>query len=86
MKPDIATPLLANRPGQSLRMKPRGMDRAPATPEQVEAVQRIALEVFTDMSNAGYTLRETLAAIYLTGAQHAVAVLQTDKADQPGGH
>lgn len=66
-------PLTASYTGIAFRRPPRGMSRAPADPEMVRAVQRIALDVFTDMSNAGYSLRETLAAIYLTGAENAIA-------------
>lgn len=76
MKPTQPEPLRETKPGMAVRMPPRGMDRATATPEQIAAVQRIAIGVFTDMSNAGYSLRETLAAIYLTGAQNAIAVQQ----------
>lgn len=78
MKAPQSDPLRETMPGMMIRMKPRGMERAPASPEQVAVVQRIALGVFTDMSNAGYSLRETLAAIYLTGAQNAISALQSD--------
>lgn len=81
MKSSFAESLIETRPGQAIRMKPKGMDRASATPEQVAAIQRIALSIFTDMSNAGYSLRETLAAIYLTGAQNTIAVLQDGDSD-----
>ncbi len=57
-------------------MLPRDMERDHnVTPEQFQAVQRIVLSIFTDMSNNGYSLRETLGAIYLTGAHHAVSVI-----------
>lgn len=68
------TPLWATSPGmRPARMRPFNMTPAPITGEQLACVQTVALGVFTDMSNAGFSLRETLAAIYLTGAQHAVA-------------
>ncbi len=34
-------------------------------------VEGIALAIFTDMTNSGATLQETLAAIYLSGLEHA---------------
>lgn len=52
------------------------MSKASAAPELVRAVQQMALDVFTDMSNAGFSLRETLAAIYLTGAENAIETLK----------
>lgn len=79
MKPPRTTPLEPTFPGRAFRRQPHDMTRAPATPEQVAVMQRIALSVFTDMSNAGFSLRETLAAIYLTGAQHAIAATQPDQ-------
>jgi len=43
--------------------------------DQIEAMDRIALGIFTDMTNAGRTFQETLSAIYLSGMSHAVSVL-----------
>ena len=35
--------------------------------------RRIALGIFTDMVNSGATLQETLAAVYLSGSENALA-------------
>jgi hypothetical protein len=49
------------------------MTRLPGmTAEQIECVERIALDIFADMSNAGRPLRDVLAAIYLSGVMHAL--------------
>lgn len=54
-------------------LQPNGMTRMPGmTPEQIECVERIALDIFVDMSNAGRPLRDALAAVYLSGAMHAL--------------
>ena len=42
--------------------------------EQIEAVERVALDIFADMSNAGWPLQKALAAIYFTGVQHTLAI------------
>jgi hypothetical protein len=81
MKHHIAAPLHEAIPGGRFRLTPRAMTKASDfTGEQVACLQRISLSIFTDMSNAGYTLRETLAAIYLSGIAHAVSVLTRDEA------
>jgi hypothetical protein len=78
---DIPEPLHEAIPGGRFRLTPRDMTKASDfTGEQVACLQRISLSIFTDMSNAGYTLRETLAAIYLSGIAHAVSVLAGDEA------
>ena len=69
-------------PGMSLRRTPLGMDKVAMPADQVAVMQKIALEVFTDMSNSGFSLRDTVAAIYLTGAQHAISVLKSDTKDK----
>lgn len=53
---------------------PSNMDRMGVTLEQRQAFEGIALEIFTDMTNAGCTLQETLAAIYLSGLVHATEI------------
>lgn len=58
-------------------MTPIDMDKTDITEEQSEAAQRIALSIFTDMSNNGFSLRETVAAIYLSGLSHAVDMLSS---------
>jgi hypothetical protein len=59
-------------------MVPYNMDRCNVTADQNEAAQQIALSIFTDMSNASFSFREALAAIYLSGMQHAVSILQDE--------
>ena len=79
MKPTQPEPLRPARIGGRFRMTPHKMDRADfMDAEHVEAAQRIALSIFTDMSNAGFSLRESLSAVYVSGLAHAVSVL-TDK-------
>ena len=39
-------------------------------------IESIALDIFTDMTNAGATLQQTLAAIYLSGAENALEALK----------
>jgi hypothetical protein len=55
------------------RPRPAGMDRASVTSEQREVLESIALGIFTDMTNSGCSLQETLAAIYLSGIKHALS-------------
>jgi hypothetical protein len=40
--------------------------------EQIQTMQAVALGIFTDASNNGFSFREALAAIYLSGLQHGV--------------
>jgi len=55
------------------RIRPHNMDYIHGvTHEQGEALERIALGIFTDMTNAGATFQESLAAIYLSGLSHAI--------------
>jgi len=63
--------LLVKRTAYSDRPRPHGMDRMGVTSEQRQAVEGVALEIFTDMTNAGCSLQETLSAIYLSGLMHA---------------
>lgn len=61
----------------SLRIRtPGGMGRMPLSPEQVEVVERQALEVFAKMSNCGAPFAMTLAAIYLSGMDAAISCLK----------
>ena len=52
--------------------KARNMSYKAMTSDTRETLERIALEIFTDMTNAGNTLQATLAAIYLSGLAHAI--------------
>ena len=60
-------------------MVPIDVERADITKEQNQACQEISLSIFTDMSNNGFSLRETLAAIYISGVSHAVSVLNDEQ-------
>ena len=56
-------------------MTPKNMDKVEGiTDEQFKVVQSVALSIFTDMNNNSFSLRETLAAIYLSGVSHALSV------------
>ena len=60
-----------------IRPKPKGMERMPLTDEQRQTIEAIALDIFTDMSNAGCSLQETLSAIYLSGVEHSRQILRS---------
>lgn len=65
-------PLHFSLGGKSRR--PHMMESVSLPPEQVEAAERMALDIFADMSNAGWPLQKALAAIYFSGIQHALAI------------
>lgn len=74
-RPMPTTPLLPQTRGGRFRMTPQNMDKVEGiTDEQFEVVQSVALSIFTDMNNNSFSLRETLAAIYLSGVSHALSV------------
>jgi hypothetical protein len=50
------------------------LNRVP--PEVWEAMEDIALGIFTDMVNSGATLQQTLASIYLSGMENALSALK----------
>lgn len=71
-----ARPLAPVQSGGRFRLTPIDMTRADwMTAEHVEAAQRISLSIFTDMSNASFSLREALSAVYVSGMAHACAIL-----------
>jgi len=45
-------------------------------PEVREAMEEMALEIFTDMVNSGASLQQTLTAIYLSGIEHTMSSLK----------
>jgi len=59
------------------RMRARDMTELRMESDQRETCERIALGIFTDMSNAGASLQTTLAAIYVSGLQHATEFSKT---------
>jgi hypothetical protein len=57
--------------GRIGHVRPHNMEHIPCTPEQAEAVERIAIEIFNDVCNAGGTFQSALAACYISGLSHA---------------
>ncbi len=55
------------------RLTPSGMEYMEMGYDTRATLERIALDVFTDTSNAAFSFREALLAVYLTGLQHGVA-------------
>jgi hypothetical protein len=51
------------------------MEQVNCTAEQSELLEREALSIFVDMSNAGWPFQKALAAIYLTGMHVAAETL-----------
>lgn len=47
--------------------------------EARQCIEGIALGIFTDMTNAGCTLQQTLAAIYLSGTENAVEAMKEQR-------
>lgn len=69
----------AHRSMHGKKRPPANMERAKGiSADQYETVQAVTLSIFTDMSNAGFPLRDALASIYLTGMQHAMAIIKAD--------
>lgn len=60
------------------RIHPKNMGSGVLSPDSNQAIQELVLEVFADMANAGATLHQTLTAIYLSGVNHAVAMLKEE--------
>lgn len=57
--------------GKSLKLKPdRMVELSGVSIAQTEAMERLAIEIFTDMVNAGKTFQEALGAIYLSGLEN----------------
>lgn len=55
---------------------PNRMDRITMPDEMRESMTRIALDIFTDMSNANGSFQDALLAIYLSGLQHGWAITE----------
>lgn len=55
---------------------PINMASITLTPEQSEAMQRIALGIFADCSNRGLAFSDALMAVYLSGLEHGASCLQ----------
>lgn len=52
--------------------RPKGMDRTHLPNEHRVMIEEQALAIFADMTNAGCSLQQTLAAIYLSGMNAAI--------------
>lgn len=77
LRPRQADPLRARTVADRRGLVPNNMERLHgASPEQVRALQEIALSIFTDVSNNGFSLREALSAIYLSGLQHGSQLMR----------
>lgn len=77
--PAIPQPEPLRAPHQSVRgklRKPRNMDRMSIQVEVREAIDKLTLEIFTDMANAGYPFYQCLTAIYVSGVEHAIAIME----------
>lgn len=81
-RPPRATPLAVEHYSRErLRgaIRPHNMDSMPITNEQREVVGALVLSIFTDMSNSGATLVETLSAIYMTGVENTISTLSREQ-------
>lgn len=58
------------------KLRPIGMDSMPVTNEQREVLERVCLDIFTDMVNAGAPLQEILSAVYMSGVHHTLSMVQ----------
>jgi len=58
---------------RGFRPRPQGMSIVTLPSEARECIESIALGIFTDMVNSGASLQETLAAVYLSGSENALA-------------
>jgi len=56
--------------------RPYNMDKCECSREYIQLIDKISLGIFTDMANAGRSFSECLSAIYLSGVQHAVSILE----------
>jgi|DEB19_MinimDraft_2_1074335.scaffolds.fasta_scaffold97442_2 hypothetical protein len=65
--------------GASIR--PVGMARIFIDSDTRKCIEGIALSIYTDMVNAGATLQETLAAVYLSGSENALMARKGEKDD-----
>ncbi len=58
---------------RGFRPRPGGMNVIAMPHEARECIESIALDIYTDMVNSGASLQETLAAVYLSGCEHAIS-------------
>ena len=55
---------------------PREMELTKLPTDVREGMEKIALSIFTDMTNSGASLQQTLMAIYLSGIQNTIAAIK----------
>ena len=60
--------------GQSYKLRPHNMSRVDLEAGAGEVLQREALSIFTDCTNANLNFRDALVAILLTGMQWGQAI------------
>lgn len=58
---------------RGFRPRPGGMNVIAMPHEARECIESIVLSIYTDMVNSGASLQETLAAVYLSGCEHAIS-------------
>ena len=58
---------------------PQCMDRMSLDHETREALTRVALAIFTDMTNANLPFQNALTSIYLSGLQHGHEMAKGDQ-------
>ena len=73
LRPMHRSVLESHQRARGHRPRPVRMSTVALTSEQREFIESIALGIFTDMVNSGATLQETLAAVYLSGSENALA-------------
>lgn len=69
----------AHRSVRHADIRPHNMIRCLVPVELRPVIEQIPLDIFTDMTNAGATFAQALAAIYLSGAQNAIAAMKEPK-------
>jgi hypothetical protein len=59
--------------------RPKDMESMKMDPEVRQGIEKIALHIFTDMTNSGASLQQTLTAIYLSGVQNTIAAIKDEQ-------
>lgn len=55
---------------RGVKRAPRGYGKMKLSADQGEFIERMALEVFSDMTMNGHTFVQAIAAVYLTGLEN----------------
>lgn len=61
-----------HRAARGRRISARGMSHMLVQPQHLALIEKISLEIFEDMVNAGHTFQEALSAIYFSGVRHTL--------------